>query len=136
MQPNTLRSQARRHRSSSISRSVPRGMPPALLTRMSTCLQAAATVFTCALSVRSAGGPRANVLRYPVELRGGARGKVEVTTFGSQRMGDGQSDALRAPGDERRSAGEIKVQLLISRDNGSSSSAPADEVVSLRQVRQ
>ena len=55
MQPNTLRSQARRHFSSSISRSVPRGMPPALLTRMSTSRQAAATCLTCALSVRSAG---------------------------------------------------------------------------------
>src|SRR5262245_7587397 len=55
MQPKTLRSQLRRHRSSSISMSVPRGMPPALLTRMSTSRQAAATCLICALSVRSAG---------------------------------------------------------------------------------
>ena len=55
MAPNTLRSQARRQRSSSISSSVPRGMPPALFTRISSAPQAAATLRTCALSVRSAG---------------------------------------------------------------------------------
>src|SRR5262245_6117898 len=54
MAPNTLRSQLLRQRSSSISVSVPRGMPPALLTRMSIAPQAAASFLTCALSVRSA----------------------------------------------------------------------------------
>ena len=56
----------------------------------------------------------ADVLRGLVELRGGARGEVNVAAFRGQRMGDGKADALRGAGDECRSAGKIEVQLLVS----------------------
>src|SRR6478752_4990739 len=59
MAPNSFKSQAARQRSSSISKTVPRGIAPALLTRISTSPQAAATACTPARVLRSAAMPDA-----------------------------------------------------------------------------
>src|SRR5882757_8053301 len=62
MVPSTFKSQAVRHRASSTSNNVPPGMAPALLTRISTAGNCAASRVTLALSARSAASVRTATL--------------------------------------------------------------------------
>jgi hypothetical protein len=109
MVPSTFRSQAVRQRASSTSKSVPPGIAPALLTRMSTFREeprkpphigAVAEIGRVVASL--------DLRARDVEI-GGAGHQRETAALGRERLARRAPDAARTAGDESEPAAGIEV---------------------------
>src|SRR5580704_16616281 len=115
MVPSTFRSQAVRQRASSTSNSVPPGIAPALLTRMSTSGNSCASRATLVLSPSGRVGANRDVVASldlrarDVEISGAAGHQHETAALGRKRLAHRAPDAARTAGDESELAVEIEV---------------------------